>query len=230
MQLHFRSVSFISEEDDKAVSAEPGSLENPIEITDPRALRALAHSARIAIMQHLILDGPATATECAGAAGPSPSACSYHLRALAKYRFVAAEPEDAADQRHRPWKARLIAMSFGEDPNRRGTLRIADRLLHESIKAWTEDLRTSYYDRGADYPREWQSAAGATQAFLHATAAEPTELRAKIAGPLAGYVRLSPAERPAGARRVHALAEFTPGFAPPGTPDSKAGQPEIVHG
>lgn len=219
-------MSFISakgDQGDRAVNAEPGSLENPIEITDPRALRALAHPARIAIMQHMILDGPATATECAGAAGLSPSACSYHLRALAKYGFVAAEPGHAVDQRHRPWRARLVAMSFGEDPDRSGTLRIADRLLLESIQAWTDDLRTSYYDREADYPREWQTAAGSTQAFLHVTAAELTELRAKISGLLAGYVRLNPADRPAGARRVHAHAEFTPGFAPPGAPDGTPG-------
>jgi hypothetical protein len=28
-------------------------------------MRALAHPARIAILQHLVLDGPTTATECA---------------------------------------------------------------------------------------------------------------------------------------------------------------------
>ena len=37
----------------------------PLHITDPRMLRALAHPARIAILQHLALDGPDTATGCA---------------------------------------------------------------------------------------------------------------------------------------------------------------------
>ena len=60
--------------------ADSGSQETPVEISDPRALRALAHPARLAILQHLVLDGPATATECAEVAGLSPSACSYHLR------------------------------------------------------------------------------------------------------------------------------------------------------
>jgi hypothetical protein len=41
---------------------EPGMPGNPIELTDPRMMRALAHPARIAIWTHLGLHGPATAT------------------------------------------------------------------------------------------------------------------------------------------------------------------------
>src|SRR5713226_3824820 len=84
-KLSFHNMSFREpDEPDETVPApEPGSAENPLLITDPRAMRALAHPARIAILQHLVVDGPATATECAEIAGLSPSACSYHLRALA---------------------------------------------------------------------------------------------------------------------------------------------------
>ena len=63
---------------------EPGMPGNPVELTDPRMMRALAHQGRIAIWTHLALHGPATATECAEIAGLSPSACSYHLRTLAR--------------------------------------------------------------------------------------------------------------------------------------------------
>jgi DNA-binding transcriptional ArsR family regulator len=56
------------------------AAESPMELTDPLAMRALAHPARIAIAQHLALEGPATATQCAEVTGMSPSACSYHLR------------------------------------------------------------------------------------------------------------------------------------------------------
>src|SRR5258706_4844654 len=48
----------------------------------------------------------------------SPSACSYHLRALAKYGFVEEVPSVGLDRRHRPWRARVIAMSVGQDPDR----------------------------------------------------------------------------------------------------------------
>ncbi len=197
---------------------EPGSPENPLEITDPRALRALAHPARIAIMQHLALEGPATATECADVAGLSPSACSYHLRALAKYGFVEEVSSIGLDRRHRPWRARVIAMSVGQDPDRPEAARAAGRLLVESLQARVEELRADYLDREAEYPGEWQRAAGTLQDVLHVTAAELTEIRNKITQMLAGYRRLSPQDQPPGARRVHAMVDFLPWFSPDDQP------------
>ena len=66
-------------------SIEPGMPGNPVRLTDPKMMRALAHPARIAIWSHIGLRGSVTATECAEVAGLSPSACSYHLRTLARY-------------------------------------------------------------------------------------------------------------------------------------------------
>jgi Helix-turn-helix domain len=74
--------------DSEPSPAAAGTPGNPLLLTNPRIMRALAHPARIVIWQHLGLEGPATATECAAVAGLSPSACSYHLRTLAKYGFV----------------------------------------------------------------------------------------------------------------------------------------------
>src|SRR5215469_12062574 len=112
----------------------------PLHITDPRMLRALAHPARIAILQHLALDGPATATGCAEVAGLSPSACSYHLRALARFGFVEEEPASAADGRHRPWRARVIAFAIGDENCRYPSGRAAGLLLRESLHARVDEL------------------------------------------------------------------------------------------
>jgi DNA-binding transcriptional ArsR family regulator len=187
---------------------------DPVEITDPRALRALAHPARIAIMQHLILEGPATATQCADFAGLSPSACSYHLRALARYGFVQEDRSGAADGRHRPWRARMVAISVGEDPDRPRPVRAAGRLLLDSLQARVDEVRANYLDREADYPREWQLAAGLQQDVLHVTAAELNELKASFRQAIGRYRRLRPSERPAGTRRVHVIVDFTPWFDP----------------
>src|ERR1700733_8012115 len=92
-----------------AASGTPG---NPVSLTDPRMMRALAHPARMAIWQHLGLEGPATATECAAVAGLSPSACSYHLRTLARYGFVEEDPSHAADGRERPWRVKIVAFKI----------------------------------------------------------------------------------------------------------------------
>jgi len=174
-------------------------------------------------MQHLALEGPATATECADVAGLSPSACSYHLRALAKYGFVEEVSSTGLDRRHRPWRARVIAMSVGQDPDRPEAARAAGRLLVESLQARVEELRADYLDREDEYPGEWQRAAGTSQDVLHVTAAELTEIRNRIARILADYRRLSPQDQPPGARRVHAMVDFLPWFSPHDqAPDAKA--------
>jgi len=43
--------------------AAAGTPGNPVWLTDPRMMRALAHPARMVIWQHLALEGAATATE-----------------------------------------------------------------------------------------------------------------------------------------------------------------------
>jgi DNA-binding transcriptional ArsR family regulator len=187
---------------------------NPLEITDPRAMRALAHPARIAILQHLVFDGPATATECAEVAGLSPSACSYHLRALARYGFVEEELAEAADGRHRPWRARLVSITFGRNLDRPDVVRAAERMLLETYEAELDELRAVYRDRETAYPREWQAAAGTRMDVLHVTPAELTEIRARIDRLLEDYERLSPQDRPPGAGRVTTVVDFTPWFEP----------------
>lgn len=194
--------------------SEPGSPENPLEISDPRALRALAHPARLSILQHLVLDGPATATECAAVAGLSPSACSYHLRALARYGFVDEDPSGGLDRRHRPWRARVVAITVGSDPSRPEAVRTASRLLAESVRARFDEVRADYLDRESQYPGEWQRAAGSSQVVLHVTPAELEAATAKVQQVLSEYRRLRPEDRPAGARRVHVMLDFTPWFTP----------------
>src|SRR6516162_99595 len=70
-------------------------------LSDPRASRALAHPARLAILEALTAGDELTATELAAVTGLSPSATSYHLKALAKWGIVEAG-EGRADGRARP--------------------------------------------------------------------------------------------------------------------------------
>ncbi len=161
-----------------------------------------------------MLDGPATATECAEFARLSPSACSYHLRALAKYGYVVEDRSEAADGRHRPWRATVIAMSISGDANQAPATRAAGRLLMESLQAHLDERRTDYRDREAEYSPQWQRAAGYTQGVMHVTAAELLELRRRLDALVAEYQRLDPADQPPGALRVGTYLEFTPWFEP----------------
>lgn len=193
-----------------------GHHPEPIRLTDPRAMRALAHPARIAIMQHLAIEGPATATECAEVAGLSPSACSYHLRALERYGFVEEDPSGGPDRRHRPWRAAATSLTLSTDPERPEAERMATRLLMERFTARADEVRADFLNRMSEYPREWQIAAGGVNDVLHVTPEELKQVRHRISEVLSEYRRLDPAERPDAARRVQAIVDFTPWFRPDG--------------
>jgi len=194
-------------------SAAPGTPANPVLVTDARVMRALAHPARIAIWEFLGLDGPATATECASVTGLSPSACSYHLRTLAKYGFVEEDTAHSADGRERPWRTKITAFSIPEGTGTRA-LRDAARLFGDSVHASAGELRESYRDRQPEYPDDWQRALGTSYDVVHATPEELTTLRRRLVELFGEYRRLSRDERPPGARRVQVTVDLVPWFQP----------------
>src|ERR1700691_4897256 len=117
-------------------------------VTDARPLRALAHPVRIALIEALILGGAMTATEVGERIGESPTTCSFHLRQLAKYGFVAEA--GGGKGRARPWRMTSIGMSFAsthEDPQSEIASGLLLRLIRERefdrYRAW-RDTRSSY--------------------------------------------------------------------------------------
>jgi DNA-binding MarR family transcriptional regulator len=195
-------------------SIEPGMPGNPVRLTDPKMMRALAHPARIAIWSHIGLRGSVTATECAEVAGLSPSACSYHLRTLAKYGFIEEDRAAAANGRERPWRARLLALTLEDRPDSSAGERLASRLLVENLRASAEEVRARYVDRESEYPAEWRAAAGETFSAAHVTPDELNELRAKVLAVMEAYIRLDPAERSPGALPVRIVLDMFPWFTP----------------
>jgi len=99
----------------------PVASEQPVRLTDARAIRALAHPARLAVLDALNQRATLTATEAAEIAGLSPSAMSYHLRALAKWGIVReadAAGTAEADGRERRWERAGSGLTF--DPPEHG--------------------------------------------------------------------------------------------------------------
>lgn len=191
----------------------PGSPENPITLTDPRMMRALAHPARITIWAYLGMHGPATATECADIAGLSPSACSYHLRALARYGIVEEDPDSAADGRQRPWRVKMVAFHIST-VEANPAVKLAGRFLAENIRTATEENRARYLDRQEEYPVGWQEAIGEHNDVAHVTPAELDALKKRITKLIAPYRRLDPAERPPGTLPVQFTIDTYPWFGP----------------
>jgi DNA-binding transcriptional ArsR family regulator len=191
-----------------------GQPGNPIKLTDPKMMRALAHPARIAIWTHLGLHGPTTATECADVAGLSPSACSYHLRALARYGVIEEDPDSAADGRQRPWRVRALSYSIDNTSSAPPVARLAGQMLTESLRADAEETRARYLNRQSEYPDEWQHALGDSQDVAHVTPEELHELSREITELVGRYRRLDPSERPEGALPVRLWLDKYPWFGP----------------
>src|SRR5579862_8518083 len=74
-----------------------------MQISDPKAIRALAHPLRLDLLELLSATGPATAAHCGRVLGQSQASCSFHLRQLAKYGFV-EEAVPGKDKRERRWQ------------------------------------------------------------------------------------------------------------------------------
>jgi DNA-binding transcriptional ArsR family regulator len=85
----------------RAIPAPPPEIDWVV-LTDPAAVRALAHPARLAVIDALYAGEVLTATECAARAHVTPSAMSYHLRALEKHGLV-VRVASSGDGRQRPY-------------------------------------------------------------------------------------------------------------------------------
>ena len=172
-------------------------------ISDPQVMRALAHPARIAIMEYLgMAEGGATATECAETAGLSPSATSYHLRELAKAGLVEQAPS-RGDARERLW--RTVGQGLQVDAGRAASpeARAAEQTLIEAHAARDLERSRDWLRRAGDEAPEWYSAALFSDAMLLLTADELAGLNEAVSALFEPYrQRNRQADPPAGARMV----------------------------
>jgi DNA-binding transcriptional ArsR family regulator len=184
-------------------------------VTDLDALRALAHPQRSAILKLLMSGPPRTATECAAVVGASPSACSYHLRALERFGFV--ERDDSAtdapvDARVRHWRATAVGFTLGARPLSDATP--DERAVFAAVlgadRAENERLAREFVETVADLPVEWQDAAEFSTYELALTPEELTELTRQIDDHLRPH-RVGVKRRPASsARTVHIAFDAFP--------------------
>lgn len=183
------------------------------EVRDVRALAALAHPVRTALLSHLMAVGPRTASECADAVGASASNCSWHLRQLEKFGFV-ERAEDAADGRERPWRPAATGFDFSQvegGPAARAALQtIASIRLDEESR-----LARDYLRREDELSEEWRRAAELSTYGLLVTAGELREISARLDAVLRPYLAPTRDDAPDGARPVHV---FLSAFLRPDAP------------
>lgn len=149
-------------------------------ISDPTVMRALAHPARLTILETLGLGRAGTATEFATICGLTPSATSYHLRALAKAGLVQEAP-GRGDGRERVWQlvsAGGIEVSSGPDADPEAMR--AEQGLVEVWLARSEARTRGWVARWPEESREWYEATALYEQIINVTTDELTELNAKV--------------------------------------------------
>jgi len=188
-----------------------GNRFGDIEITDPKAMRALAHPVRLAILEHLQRHGPATATQLSPDVGATPSVTSWHLRHLAGFGLV-RDAEGGTDRRERRWEA--VARGFRFEP----PLDPADEEGRSAARALSRQM----FARSADLPRRWAAEtepgleprwrrlAGLANTRVVVSAEELAAIEDAIESALAPYVTRDPSRRPSDSRGVRLMRYMLP--------------------
>jgi hypothetical protein len=179
----------------------PGSPASDLApLTDPLAMRALAHPVRVALVEMLAVVDTLTATQASELLGESPANCAFHLRTLAKYGFV--EEAGGGRGRERPWRAadRHISISTTQDDPRAAAA--AGVLGRTWLDLWIERARQLF---GSDSTLPgWEHASGWSRTAVFLTPKETTDLREQMRHLLEKYEsrKSNPALRPPGALPV----------------------------
>lgn len=188
----------------------------PVKLTDPRAIRALAHPARLAVIDELYSGRELTATECAEIAGLSPSAMSYHLRSLEKVGIV-ERAESTGDGRERPWRAAGSYLQVDSTGGGAGEL-AASAALSSTVLGRTVEQFESYLARRHTEPAEWLDAVEASYGQMWLTPDEAKEIGRQFIETAEKYRgRKEGGRKPTGARRMRLAVMLFPSEGPEAT-------------
>jgi DNA-binding transcriptional ArsR family regulator len=171
-------------------------------INDPATMRALAHPARLELLEYLSLsDEGATATQCAVVVGLSPSATSYHLRALAKVGMLEEAP-GRGDGRERVWRVSHRHFALGTEQGAGTEELAAETALVEAVLARQNEKVRRFFTRSQQEPKDWFDTATVSDSSLAVTAGELRDLLAQVDELLAPFKRIDRPDPPKGARTV----------------------------
>jgi len=194
---------------DPQPAAEPAcDLPEPLSITDPMVMRALAHPVRIGLIELFGVHSTLTATQASEALGESPANCAFHLRTLAKYGFV--EEAGGGRGRERPWRASAKSLRIrvrSADLDNEQAHVAAGALEQVWHDRWFARVRAAFATRG--WSQAWEEAAGSQQTLTFLTPGELRAVREEVMAILMRHVderRLDPSKRPEGALPVEFFA------------------------
>jgi predicted transcriptional regulator len=179
-----------------------GTGEDRLNLTDPKAMRAMAHPVRMALLELLRVTPVLTATQASEVLGESPANCAFHLRTLAKYGFV--REAGGGKGRERPWTLvhRSINVDTAGQPDKQAEL-AASGLAQAWQERALERIRRVFATDS--WPDGWAGAVHSSDSTRFLTPAEVITVSDEVHAILDRYEsRLGdPAARPAGALPVY---------------------------
>jgi DNA-binding transcriptional ArsR family regulator len=183
-----------------------------LDIHEPSGMRALAHPARVAALQYLMMVGPATSTELGSVVGLSASAMSYHLRNLERAGMVETAP-GRGDGRERVWRSihgsrEIDAMTATPE------LRQASVELIEAMLA-IQEMRVRRWLLRGETDLGWLDTGYFTEGVLLITATELADLGERLRALAEPYVQRTRVDPPPDARTVSAVFRAFPIDEPP---------------
>lgn len=177
----------------------------PYRFENPRSIRALAHPARLAIIDALATGAELTATQCAQLTGLSPSATAYHLKLLERYGLAETAPP-RPDRRERPWRATGRQFQTDLDISAPAGAAAAAAVIAAHIDT-TRAIAVEFTAAGHAEPGQWRDAAALANADLWLTAEEFQRVAKDLAAVIAPYRGRTP---PPGSRQVRVMNVVVP--------------------
>ena len=161
--------------------AQDDDARRSIRLTDPRTMRALAHPLRLRLLGELRTHGPQSVGQLGDRLDEAPGSISYHVGKLAEFGFVEPAPELARDRRERWWRAAHQQTSWEplemlDDPEQR----VAGGVLRRAVLNGYQAALEKYLEAEPTEDRDWVRGAVSSDALLHLTADELSELRADL--------------------------------------------------
>jgi DNA-binding transcriptional ArsR family regulator len=203
-----------AEEESTHAAADAGAAELGVSgpsrqvVTDARAMRALAHPLRVALLEVMRRDGEITASRAAELLDENPGNMSWHLQTLARYGFVEETGEGRG--RSRPWRLTSDVRSFETgmtDPE----VVAAGEALERTVTERTLGQLREWWSRRLTYPVKWRRASFLSDSVAYVTSSELTAIQEEITAIYTRYSdRMDKENRPAGALPVRLYAHGHP--------------------